>query len=321
MKGAASFLICLLLFAEAISGAGQSALAEAMEAYRHGLFQRSVDLLSGKAGSNEPDVHLWLGKSYLKTRKWDDAVREMEKAAQLDPSNSTYHLWLGRACGAKASHATFLTAFGWARKVVRQFETAVRLDPRNLDARFDLLEFYLEAPGIVGGGRDKAEAEARQIAAINPRQGITARARISRQDRNWGQARRELTSATLQYPDDEGAFLDAAEFLLSRSEYADAEANARKALRLNPENKRAKFLMDAAMVGLGRDLPDAEKSLASLTAVPLRDEDPAFEELYYWLGRALQEQGKAAEARQAYQTALRFDPEYDAAKSALSRTH
>jgi hypothetical protein len=32
----------------------------------------------------------------------------------------------------------------------------VQLNPRNMDALSDLFEYYLEAPGFMGGGLDKA---------------------------------------------------------------------------------------------------------------------------------------------------------------------
>ena len=64
-----------------------------------------------------------------------------------------------------------MSAASLAGKVRNEFEAAVRLDPNNVDARSDLGEFYLEAPGIVGGGRDKAEAQTQALAALDPAKG------------------------------------------------------------------------------------------------------------------------------------------------------
>src|SRR5687767_360104 len=164
---------------------GSIDLKQAMGLYERGEFQSAAELLAqqSKTAPADGEVHLWLGKCYLKAQRWDDAVRELEKAVQIQPSNSTYHLWLGRAYGQKASNASFLTALGWARKVRKEFETAVEQSADNLDARFDLMEFYLEAPALIGGGRDKAEAQAGEIARRNPRLGYTARARLFEEDK------------------------------------------------------------------------------------------------------------------------------------------
>ena len=67
--------------------------------------------------------------------------------------------WAGFTARRRTA-SNFFKAASLAGKVRNEFETAVRLDPNNVDARSDLGEFYLEAPGIVGGGRDKAEAQA-----------------------------------------------------------------------------------------------------------------------------------------------------------------
>jgi len=316
----ATALICCLSFV-AVGFAADQGLTEAVKLYDRGKYQQALQILSQtNASQNDAEVHFRLGKVYLKLHKRDDAIRELREAVRIDPSNGTYHLWLGRAYGDKASHVSFLFATGWARKVAQEFETAVKLSPRDLEARFDLLQFYLEAPALVGGGRLKAQAEAREIAAIDPVQGYLARAMEYEQDKRWDEARQELTRATTEFPRDSVAFTNLADFLLDRQDYAGAESNGARALELDPGNIKAKFHHSAAAVGLKRDLPAAEKTLLELAAGPLDDDsNPGFEDVYYWLGRAYQEEGKAAEALEAFQTALKFDPEHKAAKTALAR--
>ena len=65
----------------------------------------------------------------------------------------------------------FLKAAGLAKKVRTEFERAVEFAPNNWEARTDLAEFYLEAPGIVGGGKDKARAQADLLAAAESSHG------------------------------------------------------------------------------------------------------------------------------------------------------
>ena len=87
---------------------------------------------------------------------WDAGIPSCEKAVALDPNDGLYHLWLGRIYGEKADRAGFLKAAGLAGKVRTEFERAVELSPNSWEARTDLAEFYLEAPGIVGGSKDEA---------------------------------------------------------------------------------------------------------------------------------------------------------------------
>src|SRR5260370_23749756 len=81
------------------------------------------------------DVQLLLAKSYLELRENDPAINSAEKAVAIDPQNSSYHEWLGRADGEKASHAIWFSAMSLAKKTHREFQTAVQLDGKNFSAR------------------------------------------------------------------------------------------------------------------------------------------------------------------------------------------
>src|SRR5579871_5979464 len=122
------------------------------------------------ASPNDAQAFNLLCRAHMVLGNWDAAIASCQKAVSIEPGNSDFHLWLGRVYGEKASHSNFFSAAGWAKKVHKEFETAVALNPSNLDARADLAEFYVEAPGIVGGGQDKAEVQARELGAINPAQ-------------------------------------------------------------------------------------------------------------------------------------------------------
>ena len=296
-------------------------LETAIDLYDHGKFLQAKEVLTGLLLRAPKDavLHLWLGKNFLKLRRWDDAVREFESAVQINPKDGLHHLWLARAYGNKAEHASIFSAFGLARQARNSFETAVKLSPDSLDARFDLLEYYAQAPGIVGGGRDKAEAEAREIARISPRAGFSARAAIHINNEEWDRARAELTQATQKFPNDPESWIDLAEFLLQRRDYEGAEAGARKALDLDGANRRARYCLAAARVELRRDLPGSIQVLQELTAGPLKEQDPAFEDVYYVLGRAWLFQGKTGEARRALEESLGFDPESKRIKEALAK--
>src|SRR6185437_14637884 len=95
------------------------------------------------------------------------AVASCAKAVALDRDSSDNHLWYGRALGEKADRASFIKAYGLAKRVKAEFETAVSLDPRNAQALSDLGDYYREAPAIVGGGKDKAEAVAGKLDTVD----------------------------------------------------------------------------------------------------------------------------------------------------------
>jgi tetratricopeptide (TPR) repeat protein len=243
----------------------------------------------------------------------------MEHAVRLQPSNAQYHLWLGRACGARASHSIFVTAISWARRVAKEFETARKLAPEDSDVRFDLLEFYLNAPGIVGGGKEKAEAEAQAIARVDRRKGYAARAYIYSKNKDWSQAREQLGQAVLEFPQSVAACKDLAEFLLDRNDFEGALDGAKKALLLDGKSKPARLIATAAKIRLGTDLDEDRETLQDLAAGTLSDRDPTFEEVYYWLGECFLAKGDKVKAREAFKSALAFDPDFGRAKEGLSK--
>ena len=323
LKTLLAFFVLLLTpatFAQ-LTGAAKEKPSYAIRLYEKGSFKQAVEVLrqEAKTSPRDPEVRFWLGKAYLKIRDWKAAVTELEKAVEIEPSNARYRQWLGRASGERASRAFITTAYSMARQVVREFETARRLSPNNLSIRFDLLEYYLQAPGMVGGGRDKAEAEARAIAEIDRQKGYTARATIYRREKQLDKAKDELLLAIDEFPESAAACEDFADFLFGRQDYEGALQWSRKALTLNPELNYSRFLAAAASTRLKRDLEAAAGELQKLVDGTLSDDDPTFEQVYYQLGENYLAQGDKAKAKAAFQTALSYNPDHSRSKESLKK--
>lgn len=140
----------------------------ASKLFQEGNYRQAASVL--KASKKDPDNLFLLGRTYIEMKQFSEAAEALENAAKLSPKDSVLHMWLGRAYGWLAE-SNKLLAFGRARKARSSFEKSVELDPKNLEALSDLFEFYIEAPGIVGGGVDKAEKVAQQVTAIDPAKG------------------------------------------------------------------------------------------------------------------------------------------------------
>src|SRR6267143_1484293 len=149
---ASRVLLVLLLL---ISSLTASVADSAKDMLAAGRIDEAITELNGRLSSAPADAESsnLLCRAYFALEEWDRAESSCRKAVSLDQGNGRYHLWMGRVYGEKADRANFLAAAGLAGKVRGEFERAVQLDPKNLDARLDLAEFYLAAPGIVGGGK------------------------------------------------------------------------------------------------------------------------------------------------------------------------
>src|SRR5438105_7908238 len=132
------------------------------ELLRAGHADEAISQLQQRVHSSPRDASAWnlLSRAYFSLEQWDDAVNAGEKSTQYDAGNSRFHLWLGRAYGEKAEHSIFFKAIPLAHKTRNEFQRAVELQSSDLDAQSDLAEFFIEAPAFLGGGKDKAAAQA-----------------------------------------------------------------------------------------------------------------------------------------------------------------
>jgi len=174
-----SMRICILLLTSLPLLAKTAEWERAHDLFEDSNFKQAAAILE-KASKKDADNLLLLGQSYMELKQYGDAVEVLEKVTELSPKSSEAQLWLGRAWGRHAE-SNKLLAFSRARKARAAFEKAVLLDPKNREALDDLFEYYFEAPAIVGGGLDKAEGVAKQIAALDAADGEKLMARVARE--------------------------------------------------------------------------------------------------------------------------------------------
>ena len=168
----------------------------ALEARRFAEARTAVE----PCAATDARAALLTGRAHLAERSLDPAVASLEKAAALDPKSSDVQLWLGRAYGQKAMQASVFSRASLAGKVRKAFERAVELDPSSTDARLSLMEFYLQAPGIMGGSEAKARDQAAKIRQADPFKGYQAFGRIAEHGRKWDAALAEYERAAREFP-------------------------------------------------------------------------------------------------------------------------
>jgi tetratricopeptide (TPR) repeat protein len=263
----------------------------------------------------DAESHNLLCRAYFMLEEWDRGIAACERARNLDPQKSLYHLWLGRIYGEKAERAGFLSAAGLAKKVRTSFERAVELDPKSWEARTDLAEFYLEAPAVVGGGKDKAREQADAIAPLNPGMAHWIAARLAEKSKDTALAEREYRAAIEASRSGTRAWLDLAIFL-RRANRLDEMEQAVRTLESSPVD-RPESLMDGASVLLraGRDYALAARLLRRYLTSPV-EEGPAFR-AHELLGQVLERQGDRHAAAEEFRTALTLAHSYARAQEDL----
>ena len=117
----------------------------------------------GHTADTGAETSFQLGKQQYEKAEYEAAIEAFSTAVNLSPETSTYHHWLGKSYGRLAQNSNLLKAYRLSARTREEFERAVALDDKNIEAITDLMEFYHQAPSFLGGGEDKADKLRRRL--------------------------------------------------------------------------------------------------------------------------------------------------------------
>lgn len=297
-----------------------SAVPSAKDVLAAGHVDEAIQILQGQISRSEANAESQnlLCRAYFMIGDWDRGIPSCERARDLEPKNSLYHMWLGRIYGEKADHAGIVAAAVLAKKVRTSFERAVELDPENWEARTDLAEFYFEAPAMVGGGKDKAQEQAKALMSENPGMAHWVLGRIAEKNKNLDAAEREYRAGIAATHSGTRALFDYASFL-RRANRLDDMAVALRPLETAPID-RPESLLDGAnlLLRTDRDYALAVRLLRRYFSHGTVEEGPAFK-AHDLLGQLLEKQGNRHSAAEEYRAALALFHNYKRAEESLKR--
>ena len=271
-----------------------------------------------KESSAEAKAAFDRGRAAHNAGKTDEAVSAFERAVALDPTSSLYHLWLGHAYTRQLRTAGFLRKPFIGRRSGEAYNMAVTLDPKSVDAADARLDFFLGAPGIVGGGIDKARAEAARITTLDAYRGAMAGARIAEHEKKWPEAERVYRSLMAEYPDRTAA-VDALVTILQNSQrYDEAFKTVDDRLARLPDESSSLYNLGRLSAVSGQHLARGEAALRRF--LTLSTGDPARQSNgHYRLGMIKEKMGDVAAATAEYRAALDLYPRHEPAAAALKR--
>jgi tetratricopeptide (TPR) repeat protein len=237
----------------------------------------------------------------------DRSIELAEAWAGREPQNSQAFLWLGRVYGRQALEASMFTKLSWAGKCREAWENAVKLDGSNIDAHFDLLSYYLQAPGIAGGGRDKAEAALTAIDALHASYGELARGQIAASDKDLATAQRHFEAAVAADTSSIRARTALANLHLREQRNSDARAVWQQVLQADPANVYAIYQLGRLAALTGEELEQGLSQIDQFLAVADKPSDLSVEGAHWRRGQILAKLGRKDEARAALQLASAGD--------------
>ena len=252
--------------------------------------------------------------------RFRDAERLFERLVNEDGRSATYHLYLGRAYGAQAQRANVLKQASLARKTKAEFDRAVQLDPENLDAREGLVQYYSQAPGIMGGSMDRAADQVAEIRKRNPYRAGFLGAQLATRRKDWTAATREYEQLVAQFPDSVSPHAALANFHGSSKRWEEAFRAIDRWLATQPSSMLAQYAVGRWAAESGLYLDRGEQGLRRyLAAHTPKPGEPPLANAHWRLGTIHEKRGQRDAARAAYQTAVRLDPKLKGAEEALAR--
>lgn len=246
--------------------------------------QKAFEALAA-ASPNDANIQFYLGRLALQRGDQEKAVGYLEKAVALAPLDSRMQLRLGDAYGLTAQKAGLFSKMSWAGKCRTAYEKAVALDPNNIDARWSLMEYCRQAPGIAGGGNDKALAQAIEIKKLNLDRGRIAVASVYVSDKKYDLAFREFEEA----------------------------------LKADPSNYAALFQTGRLAAISGEQLDRGLAGLRQCLAQHPPEGQPGHAAAHWRIGNILEKKDDKPGARAAYEAALKADPNFPPAIESLKK--
>jgi tetratricopeptide (TPR) repeat protein len=263
----------VLIFAATLVAAAGGEFERARKAYSLTEFDQSLKVLLA-IPEKDAAIYELTGRNFYMLGDYKKATEALDKAAAADPESGEIALWLGRAYGRRAETSSPFTAPGHASKARQWFEKAVELSPKNLEALSDLFEYYLEAPGFLGGGLDKAQAIAARMGTLDPAEGHWAAAKLAEKRKEFSSAEEQLRRAIDASPQRVGRILDLAKFLARQGRFQEADQSFARAEKVAPNSPRIVYAKADVYIKTGRNLELAKNLLKRYMTMKLSPEDP-----------------------------------------------
>jgi tetratricopeptide (TPR) repeat protein len=268
------------------------------------------------ADPQNADAHALLCDLYGSIEQRDQAITECETAASLTPKSSLNALLLARAYGSKADHSGALTGLRMVGKIRSNFELAVTLDGRNVDALSDLGEFYVAAPGVAGGGLDKARPLVQRLMQLSPARAHRLQAMIYAKDKNDAGAIAEY-NAEIAVAHEPEAYYNLASYYRNRKQLDKAAEQARLAILADKEHGLDTLDAAALLIDLKQDYAAVMTGLRAYLTTP-QISVARYARAHYMLGQCLQATGDPAGAKKEFNAALALASQYDVARKAAN---
>ncbi len=293
-------------------------LEKGIKLYKEGKLdaaKSSLKPIRSKDSSYEK-AQYYLGRIAFDQNKYGDAVDYFKEAIDENEKSSDYYTWLGNSYGRLAQNSSKLRQGFIAPKIKKNYEKAVGLDSKNLDAYWGLVEYYTQAPAIMGGSWEKAASSANSILKFDKKEGYRALATVyQRQEKplEAEQAYLKLVELAPEYN------MTLATFYQSNAMYDKAFANFEKIYAESAENTGALYQVGKTSALSGQKTSRGIEALETYMTIEVKKGTPSHSAAKMRLAMIYEKMGNKSKAKELYTASLDEDPTMTLAKEGLKR--
>ena len=182
-------------------------------------------------------------------------------------------MWLGARFGPAGQPCLVLfCTMVIAKKSLAEMQTAVQLNPQNGPALSDLGDYYAQAPGIAGGGTDKAQAIASQLDKVDAARAAQLRGDIAMAAKDYTTAESEYKQAAAVSPEPADYWTVLANFYRGRQRWTDLDTAIQNcvAAAAKDKNSRRRALRRRRRAHCGQSQSVAGRARCSRIIFPAR---------------------------------------------------
>jgi len=304
----------------------------------------------------DPYALLWMSRVKQAFGDPEAALELARKAAALKATDSDIQAQVGMAAGEAAGRADgMMKQYSLAREMKKALESALAANPSDEETAEYLLQFYLQAPGVIGGGQGKAKELAQRFTLVKPVEGLLMQATIAFRAKDMEGGRALVQQALAKNPrSDKAQFamtsyylgqkpqaLDAAlaccrkalecnpkaiqahatmaEILAEQGKWSELDACLALARRATPENLLPYYSAGRNLIAENKHLDKAEPLLRTYLSQEPEGKSPDFAATHWRLGQLFEKQGRRADAIKEMEQALKLRPTFKPAQKDLDR--
>lgn len=316
-------IVALLFFVHAtvVASDFENHLSEAMSLLTHNQHKDAEVMLLAleKEQPQNPDVIYGLAICALSNKEYKKSAELCEKAIDIK-KDARYYYILGAANGMIAQNSNIFKQIGFIKKIRGAFEEACRLDPKYIEPRMALVQYYLIAPGIAGGSIKEALRYADEIEKIDKLQGHYARTSIYSHENQFKELLEEYKKITALDPKSYNPYTGMVNCYIGLKDGQNAFATIANAEKLFPEQKLLWMYQKGKISAeCGIELETGESALKEYVTKKLNNSLPQPSYAYWRLGMIEENKKNKDAAIEHYKTALRLDKNNRYAKQAMDK--